>query len=60
MVLIIQHLTEYFERMHENAVRMFKEIGIKNGVLCYPVFMKMGSFMYIIQDFAYRERLLIF
>ena len=28
-----KHLEEYFERMHPNALRLFKEIGIKNGVM---------------------------
>lgn len=28
-----KHMNEYMKRMHFNAVRMFKEIGIKNGIL---------------------------
>jgi biotin carboxylase len=39
-----KHLDEYFERMHENAVRMFKEIGIKNGVLMLSGFYEDGEF----------------
>lgn len=39
-----KHLDEYFERMHENAVRMFKEIGIKNGVLMLSGFYEKGEF----------------
>ena len=39
-----KHLDEYFERMHENAVRMFKEIGIKNGVLMLSGFYSDGEF----------------
>ena len=39
-----KHLDEYFERMHENAVRMFKEIGIKNGVLMLSGFYENGEF----------------
>lgn len=39
-----KHLDEYFQRMHENAVRMFKEIGIKNGVLMLSGFYENGEF----------------
>ena len=39
-----KHLDEYFERMHDNAVRMFKEIGIKNGVLMLSGFYENGEF----------------
>lgn len=39
-----KHLDEYFERMHNNAVRMFKEIGIKNGVLMLSGFYENGEF----------------
>ena len=39
-----KHLDEYFERMHKNAVRMFKEIGIKNGVLMLSGFYEKGEF----------------
>lgn len=39
-----KHLNEYFERMHENALRMFKEIGIKNGVLMLSGFYENGEF----------------
>lgn len=39
-----KHLDEYFERMHNNAVRMFKEIGIKNGVLMLSGFFENGEF----------------
>lgn len=39
-----KHLDEYFERMHANAVRMFKEIGIKNGVLMLSGFYENGEF----------------
>lgn len=39
-----KHLKEYFERMHENAVRMFKEIGIQNGVLMLSAFYENGEF----------------
>lgn len=28
-----KHIDDYFLRMHNNALKMFKEIGIKNGVL---------------------------
>lgn len=39
-----RHIKEYFERMHENAVRMFKDIGIKNGVLMLSAFYENGEF----------------
>ena len=39
-----KHLDEYFERMHNNAVRMFKDIGIKNGVLMLSGFYENGEF----------------
>lgn len=39
-----KHLDEYFERMHTNALRMFKEIGIKNGVLMLSGFYEDGEF----------------
>lgn len=39
-----KHLNEYFEKMHKNAVRMFKEIGIQNGVLMLSAFYENGDF----------------
>lgn len=39
-----RHLEEYFCRMHENVVRLFKEIGIKNGVLMLSGFYENGEF----------------
>ncbi len=39
-----KHIDEYFEKMHDNAVRMFKEIGIKNGVLMLSAFYEDGDF----------------
>ena len=39
-----KHLKEYFARMHQNAVRLFKEIGIKNGVLMLSGFYEDGEF----------------
>ena len=39
-----KHIDEYFTRMHDNAVRMFKEIGIKNGVLMLSGFYENGEF----------------
>lgn len=38
------HLEDYFSRMHNNAVQMFKEIGIKNGVLLMSGFYEDGEF----------------
>ena len=37
-----KHIDEYFERMHRNVIRMFKEIGIKNGVLMLSGFYENG------------------
>ncbi len=39
-----KHIAEYFERMHDNALRMFKDIGIKNGVLMLSAFYEDGEF----------------
>lgn len=39
-----KHLHEYFERMHDNACRMFKDIGIRNGVLMLSGFYEDGEF----------------
>lgn len=39
-----KHLKEYFERMHNNALRLFKNIGIKNGVLMLSGFYENGEF----------------
>ena len=39
-----KHIDEYFEKMHENACRMFKEIGIENGVLMLSAFYENGEF----------------
>lgn len=39
-----KHLDRYFERMHKNAVRLFHDIGIKNGVLMLSGFYEDGEF----------------
>ncbi len=39
-----KHIGEYFERMHENACRMFRDIGIRNGVLMLSAFYEDGEF----------------
>lgn len=39
-----KHMDKYFSRMHGNARRMFKEIGIKNGVLMLSGFYENGEF----------------
>lgn len=39
-----KHIDEYFARMHKGAVRLFKEIGIKNGVLMLSGFYEDGEF----------------
>ena len=44
-----KHLDEYFERMHPNAVRLLKEIGIQNGVLMLSGFhYAIGNFLRVI------------
>lgn len=39
-----KHMDNYLKRMHFNAVRMFKEIGIKDGVLMLSAFYENGEF----------------
>lgn len=39
-----KHLKEYFDRMHKNVVRMFRDIGIRNGVLMLSGFYEEGEF----------------
>lgn len=39
-----KHMNDYMKRMHSNAIRMFKEIGIKNGVLMLSGFYENGEF----------------
>lgn len=39
-----KYLDEYFSNMHENAVKMFQEIGIKDGVLMLSGFYENGEF----------------
>lgn len=39
-----KHLDEYYERMHPNVLRLFKEIGIENGVLMLSGFYENGEF----------------
>ena len=39
-----KHIEAYFERMHRNASQMFREIGIKNGVLMLSGFYENGEF----------------
>lgn len=39
-----KHLDEYFERMHPNVLRLFKEIGIKDGILMLSGFYENGEF----------------
>lgn len=39
-----KHIEEYFERMHKNVCRMFRDIGIKNGVLMLSAFYEKGEF----------------
>lgn len=39
-----KHIEEYFLKMHNNSLRMFKEIGIQNGVLMLSGFYENGEF----------------
>lgn len=39
-----KHIDRYFERMHKNAVRMFHDIGIRDGVLMFSAFYEDGEF----------------
>ena len=39
-----KHIDDYYKRMHENAVRLFKAIGIKDGVLLLQAFYENGEF----------------
>lgn len=39
-----KYIKNYFSRMHNNAVRMFKNIGISNGVLLMQAFYEDGDF----------------
>lgn len=39
-----KHIKEYFVRMNENVCRMFKDTGIKNGVLMLSGFFENGEF----------------
>ncbi len=39
-----KHLGDYLSNMHENALCMFREIGIKNGVLMLSAFYQNGEF----------------
>lgn len=39
-----KHIEEYFSNFHENACRMFQDIGIKNGVLMLSAFYENGEF----------------
>jgi len=39
-----KHLDEYFSRMHDNALRLFENIGIRNGVLMLSAFYEDGEF----------------
>jgi len=39
-----RHINDYYSRMHDNAVRLFEAIGIKNGVLLLQAFYENGEF----------------
>lgn len=39
-----RHIEDYYARMHENAVRLFDAIGIKNGILLLQAFYENGEF----------------
>ncbi len=39
-----KHINDYYERMHDNAIRMFRDIGVKDGVLMISAFYADGEF----------------
>lgn len=39
-----KYIKNYFSRMHNNALRMFKNIGLRNGVLLMQAFYEDGEF----------------
>lgn len=39
-----KHIGAYFERMHPNALRLFRDMGIKNGVLMLSAFYENDEF----------------
>ena len=39
-----KHMKEYFANMHDNALRLFRHIGIRNGVLMLSAFYEDGQF----------------
>jgi len=39
-----RHIGAYFARMHPNAVKLFRDMGIKNGVLMLQAFFENGEF----------------
>ena len=39
-----KYVDSYYERMHENAVRLFKSLDIKNGILLLQAFYENGEF----------------
>ena len=39
-----KHIKEYYERMHQNALQLFKAIGIHDGVLMLSAFYEDGEF----------------
>ena len=39
-----KHIRDYYERMHDNALRLFRGIGIRNGVLMLSAFYEDGEF----------------
>lgn len=39
-----KHIADYFERMHDNAKRMFHDLGVRNGVLMLSAFFEDGEF----------------
>lgn len=39
-----KHIDTYFKKMHDNAIRLFQDIGIKNGVLMLSAFYENEDF----------------
>lgn len=41
-----KHIDKYFEQVHHRALKMFNDIGIKNGVLMLSAFFEDGNFYF--------------
>jgi hypothetical protein len=55
-----KHTNRYYECMHPKMSKMFKGIGIKNGVLAIQYFVEDNHFMLMTQVFVFKVKLCIF